>query len=170
MFRHFTGLTMLNSGSDHLIFMRGRNMFWGLDIFYPDTILSFYFHMSHIMRKTAFCICENKDIDQLRGTTKLIQSLYLLHTKCPASSHLMWLYSLVCVGPGQNTRRPVFSQRGSYNTLLILLQDNTKRTMAFDLSWIFFSKKKKDRSTWIFYILFFGKATYPPHKNQMVAS
>ena len=44
-----------------------------------------------------------------------------------------------------------------YNTLLILLQDNTKRTIAFDLSWIFFSEKK-DRSSWIF----FGKATYPP--------
>ena len=30
-----------------------------------------------------------------------------------------------------------------YNTLLILLQDNTKRTIAFDLSWIFFSEKKR---------------------------
>ena len=25
----------------------------------------------------------------------------------------MWLYSLVCVGPGRKPRRPVFSQRGS---------------------------------------------------------
>ena len=74
MFRHFTGLTMLNSGSDHLIFMRGRKMFLGLDIFFPDTILSFYFHMSHVMRKPAFCMCENKDIDQLRGTAKLISA------------------------------------------------------------------------------------------------
>ena len=30
-----------------------------------------------------------------------------------ASSHLLWLYSLVCVGPGRKPRRPVFSQRGS---------------------------------------------------------
>ena len=74
MFRHFTGLTMLNSGSDHLIFMRGRKMFLGLDIFFPDTNLSFYFHMSHVMRKPAFCICENKDIDQFRGTAKLISA------------------------------------------------------------------------------------------------
>ena len=29
------------------------------------------------------------------------------------SSHLVWLYSLVCVGPGRNPRRPVFSERGS---------------------------------------------------------
>ena len=60
MFGHFTGLTMLNSGSDHLIFMRGRKMFLGLDIFFPDTILSFYFHMSHVMRKPAFAYAKTK--------------------------------------------------------------------------------------------------------------
>ena len=37
------------------------------------------------MRKPAFCICENKDADQLP----------------------------VCVGPGRKSRRPVFSERGS---------------------------------------------------------
>ena len=42
-------------------------------------------------------------------------------------------------------------------TLLILLQDNTKRTIAFDLSGIFFSEKKIDKSTWIFFILFFSE-------------
>ena len=26
----------------------------------------------------------------------------------------MWLYSPVCVGPGRESRRPVFSQRGFY--------------------------------------------------------
>ena len=74
-------------------------------------------------------------------------------------------------GPGYFFTRhnPVFLL--PYNTLLILLQDNTKpRTIAFDLSWIFFSEKKKDGSTWIFLFCSFGKATYPPHKNQMVAS
>ena len=44
----------------------------------------------------------------------MVQPLYFLNTKCQASSHLVWLYSLVCVGPGRKPRRPVFSQRGSY--------------------------------------------------------
>ena len=46
-------------------------------------------------------------------------------------------------GPGYffHDTNPVFLF--PYNTLLILLQDNTKRTIAFDLSWIFFSEKKK---------------------------
>ena len=77
------------------------------------------FQMSHVVRKPAFCICENKDADQLRGSAKLIsafvfatwivQSLYFLNTKFQASSHLVWLYSLVCVGPGRIPPGPVFS-------------------------------------------------------------
>ena len=43
----------------------------------------------------------------------ILQSLYYLHPKFQASSHLLWLYSPVCVGPGRKPRRPVFSQRGS---------------------------------------------------------
>ena len=81
------------------------------------------------MRKPEFCICENKDADQLRGnreadlTAKLIsafvfairivQSLYFLNPKFQASSQLLWLYNLVCVRPGRKPRRPVFSERGS---------------------------------------------------------
>ena len=79
------------------------------------------------MRKPAFCICENKDEDQLRSNwaagqlisafvfaIRIVKSLYNLNPKFQASSHLVWLYSLVCVGPGRKPRRPVFSQRGSY--------------------------------------------------------
>ena len=40
---------------------------------------------------------------------------YFLNPKFQASSHLLWLHSPVCVGPGQKPRRPVFSQRGSYS-------------------------------------------------------
>ena len=75
--------------------------------------------MSLVMRNPAFCICENKDADQLRGNLEADQrlcfrcSLSYLHTKFQASSHLQWLYSPVCVGPGQKPRRPVFSERGS---------------------------------------------------------
>ena len=78
------------------------------------------YYMSLIMRIPAFCICENKDADKLRGdrepisalvfAKQIVQSLFFLDTKLPASSHLVWLYSLVCVRPGQKPQRPVFSQ------------------------------------------------------------
>ena len=85
------------------------------------------------MRKPAFCICENKDADQLRGNreadhtaklisvfvfaTRKVQSLYFLNPKFQASGHLLWLYSPVCNGPGRKPRRPVFSERGSFSLL-----------------------------------------------------
>ena len=46
--------------------------------------------------------------------TRIVQSPYFLNSKFQASSHLQWLYSPVYVGPGWKPRRPVFSQRGSY--------------------------------------------------------
>ena len=45
--------------------------------------------------------------------THIVQSLFFLNPKFQASSHLLWLHSLVCVRPGRKPRRPVFSQRGS---------------------------------------------------------
>ena len=77
-------------------------------------------HMSRVMRKSAFCICQNKDADQLRGNRKADQRLCFryIDSTIPlfskSSSHLLLPYSLVCVGPGRKPRRPVFSQRGSY--------------------------------------------------------
>ena len=77
--------------------------------------------LSLVMRKPAFCICENKDADQLCDdreaelirafvfATLIVQSLYFLNRKFQASSHLPWLYSLVCVGPRRKPRRPVLS-------------------------------------------------------------
>ena len=75
------------------------------------------------MRKSVFCIYENKDADQPRGNREADQRIcfrYLASTilllpnpKFQAYSHLLWLYSPVCVGPGRKPRRPVFSQRGS---------------------------------------------------------
>ena len=44
------------------------------------------------MRKPTFCICENKDADQL-------------NPKFQTSSHLLELYSPVCVDPGQKPER-----------------------------------------------------------------
>ena len=75
------------------------------------------------MRKPAFCICENKNADQLRGNRKadhalvfatwIVQFLFYLNPKFQASSHLLCLYSPVCMRAGRKPRRPVFSQRGS---------------------------------------------------------
>ena len=70
----------------------------------------FAHYMSLVMRKPDFRICENEDADQLRGNREADQRLCFRYT----DSHLLWLYSPVCVGPGRKTRRPVFSQRGSY--------------------------------------------------------
>ena len=63
------------------------------------------------MRKPTFCTCENKDADQLRGNREADQHLCFRYTdstiplplnpKFQASSHLLWLYSLVSVGPGR---------------------------------------------------------------------
>ena len=79
------------------------------------------YDLSLVMRKPVFCICENKDADQLRGNREAGQRLcfqytdstipVLLSPKFQASSYLLWLYSPVCVGPGRKPRRPVFSQR-----------------------------------------------------------
>ena len=46
--------------------------------------------------------------------TWIVQSLYFLNPKFQVSSHVQWLSSLVCVGPGRKPRRPVFWRRGSF--------------------------------------------------------
>ena len=81
--------------------------------------------LCRVMRKPAFCICKNKDADQLRGKRADDQSLwfcykdkkkslYFLNTQFEPLSYLLWLYSRVCVGPGRKPRRQVFSRRGSF--------------------------------------------------------
>ena len=86
------------------------------------------------MRKPAFCICEKtKTQISLAVTAKLIsafvfaiqivKSLFYLNPKFLASSHLLWLYCPVCVGPGRKPRRQVFSERGS-NLWIHLLTNN----------------------------------------------
>ena len=62
--------------------------------------------------KTNVLLMQNKDADQLCGNHEadhafvfvpwIVQSLYFLNQKFPASSHLQWLYSLVFVRPCQN--------------------------------------------------------------------
>ena len=85
------------------------------------------------MRKLAFCICENKDADQLRcafvfATTRIVQSLYFLNPKFPASSHLLRLYSPVCVGPGRKPRRPVFHNEAHIKFVQTEKNENNAQT------------------------------------------
>ena len=54
-----------------------------------------------------------KLISAFAFTTRIVQSLNFLFPKFQASSHLLWLYSPVCVGSGWKPWRPVFSERGS---------------------------------------------------------
>ena len=104
------------------------------------------------MRKPDFSICGNKDTDQLRSNTAqlisafvfaiwIVQSLYFLNPEFQDSSHLLWLYSPVCVGLGRKSRRPVFSQRGSFH-LAVLSVPGVRTVINYNyrrrknLSWI----------------------------------
>ena len=99
------------------------------------------------MRKPDFCICENKDAGQLRSNCAADQrlcfrytdstTLYYLNPKFQASSHFLWPYSPVCVGPGRKPRRPVFSQRGSYFESKSIMKNsvhNVNTSMQFTAS------------------------------------
>ena len=75
--------------------------------------------MSRAIRKSGFCLCENKGTDQLRGNREADQRLcfYYSDRTIPLlqdSSTSLWLYKPICVAPG--ARRPVFSRRGSNDT------------------------------------------------------
>ena len=68
--------------------------------------------MSRIVRKSDFCLGENKGADQLRGNfvfaTRIVQFLFFLNPKFQASSLLLWLYRLVCVGPDRKPTKTGF--------------------------------------------------------------
>ena len=78
------------------------------------------YYRSRVVRKPAFCICENKDADQLRGYREADQRLCFRYTDStipllPKSEISSPQPSSVVVQPGlcRKPRRPVFSQRGS---------------------------------------------------------
>ena len=87
--------------------------------------------------KTGFCILRKQTQISFAVTAKLIsvfvfatwivQYLVYLNPKFQASSHIVWFYSLVCVGPGWKPRRPVFSERGSY---LLRMQADPRSTLV----------------------------------------
>ena len=95
--------------------------------------------MTPIMRKPTFCICENKDADQLRGNReadqrfcfRYLDSMIPLLSKSEISS--LWPSS-VAVQPGlcrtrSETRMLVFSRRGSYVHVFISLV--TRRCLRY---------------------------------------
>ena len=66
------------------------------------------------MRKPDFCICENKGAKLTSAfvfATWIVQPLYFLNPKFQAASHLLWLYSPVCVGPDRKPRRLICSMQ-----------------------------------------------------------
>ena len=73
------------------------------------------------MRKLACCICENKSADQLHGSRAADHRLcfrykystisLLLKSKISSLLSSSWLYSLVCVGPGQKPQRAFLAMR-----------------------------------------------------------
>ena len=83
-----------------------------------------FFYLSLVVRKPFFAYAKTKTQISFAVTAKLIsafvfatrmgQPLFFLNRKFQASSYLLWLYSPICVGPGRKSRRPVFSQRGSF--------------------------------------------------------
>ena len=67
--------------------------------------------MSRVMRKPTFCICKNKDADQLRGCREADQGLCFryIDSTIPLLSKSeisrFWPSSIVCVGPGRKPDR-----------------------------------------------------------------
>ena len=121
-------------------------IFLCLSLPYTNTVHTIY--MTHTMRKLKiyepryeknrlFAYAKTKTQISFAVTAKLIsafvftirivQSLYFLYPEFQVSSHLLWRYSPVCVGPGQKPRRPVFSQRGSY--MLCFCQGKTQANL-----------------------------------------
>ena len=128
--------------------------------------------MSRAMKKPAFCICENKDADQLRGNPEADQRLCFRYKDSTIpllpKSEISSLYpSSVAVQPGlcRKPRRPIFSERGPYyqypsNPTLILAKPKftSLRISVHDcFVFVLFMLLKKTR--WRFY-LFQAKIKY----------
>ena len=71
------------------------------------------------MRKPSLCIhATKKACDQCLCFRYIDRTIPLHHTSTISNtSHLLWLYSSVCVGPGRKHRRQGFLRRGSYDKL-----------------------------------------------------
>ena len=70
--------------------------------------------LSRVVKKRLFAYAKTKTqisfaklISAFVFAIRIAQCLYYLNPKIQASSHLLWLYRPVCVGPGRTPRRPV---------------------------------------------------------------
>ena len=63
---------------DGIFFLHQTHMFYGSCVFGKLTKL--ILRLSRVVRKPAFCICENKDTDLLRGNREADQRLYFRYT------------------------------------------------------------------------------------------
>ena len=77
------------------------------DVRKPD-----FLHLRKQKTQISFAVTA-KLISAFVFATRIVQSLCFLNPKFEDSCHLLWLYSPVCVGPGQKPRRPVFWPGGS---------------------------------------------------------
>ena len=68
---------------------------------------------SFCLQHKSSCLLTAKLISAFVFATRIVQFLFFLNPKFQASSHLLCLYSTVCIRPGWIPRRPVFSRHGS---------------------------------------------------------
>ena len=101
----FTGLTVMSNAEN-------------LSYLFPDLLIEPRHKKTGFlcMRKQRRRSASPRSFRAFVFATRIVQSLYFLILKFQASSHLVWLYSPVCVRPGRKPRRPVFSQRGTIDS------------------------------------------------------
>ena len=84
----------------------------------------FFFAYAKTKTQISFAVTA-KLISAFVFATQIVQSLYFLKLKFQASSHLLWLYSTVCVRPGGNPE-----DRFSQNEAHIFLYSGECSTLA----------------------------------------
>ena len=77
-------------------------------LFEPRHEKTGFLHMPKTKTQISFAVTA-KLISAFVFAKRIVQLHYFLDPKFQASSHLLWLYSPVCVAPGRKPRRPVFS-------------------------------------------------------------
>ena len=99
-------------------------------------------HSSCVMRKSAFCICEYKGADQPLYFRYMDSAIFFLNPKFQGSNHFLWLYSLVCVRPGQTLKMGFLLTQLIYHVphralqylTLVAITTSMKYTLILDLT------------------------------------
>ena len=93
--------------------------------------------------------------------TRLVQSLFYLNLKFQASSHLLWFFGPVCVGPGRKPGRQVFSRRGSYSGILLLHTIYYIQVQTYCIQFLYLG------SYWCIQFLYLGTVGSLLHTNSL---